>query len=170
MICEFYTQVSALDMGARTYLTNGDLKNLLFREFGLTSKQLDVDTTDQNYVMMSNRSASGFAAKLSNIVFGIIGPWRSEYRDCDKFSRLFKSLSDALHARQWVADGATPNGGMAVGALRYFRGTTENHMVVVIVAKVMGKEEIRVRVFEPQNGEEIFMTPEEKRTVYKIDL
>ena len=128
----------------------------------------NVITYDGDYVMISDASCGQFMADLAEETVKVLGSWRSEYRDCDKFARLLQALAIADHADSWIADGRTPNGGLAIGTLSYVQDSGGNHAINLIYTKVIGKSQINLRTYEPQTGEELFLSPSEKASCFKL--
>lgn len=152
-----------------TTLSSDEIENLAAARLAQRLRG-NVITYDGVYVMIADSSCSSFMADLAIETGKILGPWRSEYRDCDKFARLLQALAIADHARNWIADGKTPNGGLAIGTLSYTQDSGEQHAINLIYTKVVGKPQINLRTFEPQTGEELLLTASEKRSCFKLAI
>lgn len=146
-----------------TIITHEELTRLVRKALPAPIQRFQVFYCDLNYVLMDDHSCASTMLLLSQEVQKIIGPWRSEYRNCNKFGRLFQALGAASHARGWIESKKTPNGGLALGTLSYRTDSGEGHMIVLTLTKVRGKNQIKVRTFEPQNGEEVFLSETEKK-------
>ncbi len=153
-----------------TILKRDELERLVRRFLPAPKSRFEIITCDNNYVMCDDASCAWFCSTLSEQVQQIIGPWKDEYRNCNKFARLFQALAAASHARGWIEQYGEDNGGLAVGTLSYRRDDGINHMVVLMLTKVREQQQINVRIFEPQNGLELFLSDQEKNSAFNLTI
>ena len=114
-------------------------------------------TLDDAYTCVDDSEAMKFASECAAQSQFILQLWTQERKDCDKFSRLTQAVAMMAHALQ--SDSKT---GLAVGVLNYVKDDGERHSVNAIFGKIKGKSEVTIHVFEPQSGEELFLSDKEK--------
>lgn len=150
-----------------TTLTSEELENLVVSR---VSRRLrgNVIAYDGTYVLHDDQHCPAFMDDLAKETAHILGGWRTEYRDCDKFARLVQALAIAAHAKSWIDDEREVVGGLAVGTLSYTKDSGERHAVNLILTKVLGQQQVNVRTFEPQTGDELFLSETERNSCFKL--
>lgn len=124
---------------------------------------------DATYVYVDDKSADSFFYDLATQVMDTLKSWESEYRDCDKFSRVVQALGQLAHATQWGSKKNT-GAGLSLGVFNYMRDKDGGHSINCIVTKVKDKEEFYIRFFEPQTGREVHLTKKEINSAFLVLL
>jgi hypothetical protein len=155
-------------MSQHTTLTGQELERLI--RHAIPAPNLSVVINDNNYLMEDDAACADFVLNLSYQVQQVIGPWQTEYRNCNKFSRLFQALGAAIHAREWISTFGSVDGGLAIGTLSYKKDGLDGHMIVLMLTKVHGEDLINVRTFDPQDGSELFLTTKEKLSAFNVTI
>lgn len=119
---------------------------------------------DPKYVAVADDKAKAFMSRLATQTFNLLVEWKSDFKDCDKFSRLLQSIGIASHALQWADRGEGNNAGLGLGVLNYTSNTAGRHSINVLLTKPTGKVSLKLRFYEPQTGEELMLTSTEKRS------
>lgn len=124
---------------------------------------------DTKYVMMADAHAADFFFKLSTQVISTLGGWRSDFRDCDKFSRVLQSLMLLDHALSWDKTGE-PAAALTIGVFNYVQDKGGAHSINCIITKESKKDVFRVRFFEPQTARELPLTDKEIKSAFLVLL
>ena len=90
-----------------------------------------------------------------------IPDWREDF-DCDDFAMLFKIVSSALHRHAKKVHKDKPES-PAVGLMWYTTRKGTGHAINVCIG-----EGYKIFFLEPQTGEELCLTDQEKRSCYFV--
>ena len=144
-------------MHMATILTYDEVKRLITTR----CDPRDILVLDDSYSLVDDTKAGKYFKSIASEAFSLIGPWMENVRDCDKFSRVVACISMLSHMRQ-----SSDLTGLALGVFAYRKDSGENHAINFMMTKVVKKEKINIRLFEPQTGEEVFLTDREKTNVH----
>lgn len=123
---------------------------------------------DNVYQLCDDTKVAKFMSQLSLQVQNLLLEWKAERRDCDKYSGLFASIAKLSHA---LVTG--PAAGLALGELDYIpdgHRPDDGHAINLVVTRIPGQHEMRVRCYDPQTGVEVGLTPNEKASIELILL
>lgn len=87
-----------------------------------------------------------------------VDSWHQKW-DCDDFTSLYKVLSQVCHRH---SKGTA--GGLAIAEIAFVRGPNDRH---AIICAFTDKGPVFI---EPQNGQQIFLTNDQKDSIYKCRM
>lgn len=154
----FITRYSELRMPTLT-VSSTQLRQAFLVKHG--EADLSTHFFDRQYAIMADSGVAGFMASILDQVRHIIGPWKTNSNDCDKYARLAQTLALIAHAKQ-----AKDSVGLAVAVICYLRGGTERHAIVMTVSSP-SKGSLRFRFWDGETGAEYQLTQAEKHSIYK---
>ena len=121
---------------------------------------------DANYVAVSDKDASDYFFKLSKQAASALVGYEETFRDCDKFSRLVQSLGIVTHAISWKQMNVPQTAGLGLGVFNYQPDSGNGlHSINFLLTKKESDSSLHIRFFEPQTGNELFLTITEKNSV-----
>lgn len=127
---------------------------------GFNVTESSVLRLDSAYALVADESAAKFFADMARQAQDVFVTWQQEKRDCDKYARFVHTIALTAHALQ-----SKKAAGLAFATLGYVKDGEGGHAINAIVTKLKGKTQLKVRTFEPQTGEELFLSASERNSV-----
>jgi hypothetical protein len=115
---------------------------------------------DSTYVLISDEQAASYFRSVSEEAANQLGPWQENMADCDKYARFVVNLAMLTHIKSPAAKGQKH--ALGIGVFAYISKSEGAHAINFMVTKVTGKKTLKIRLFEPQTGEEVFLSGDEK--------
>jgi hypothetical protein len=138
-----------------TTVTNDGVRRLVSSSYRVNKDSFLI--MDSSYSLIDDAKAKSYFRAVANETFSLIGPWMENIRDCDKFSRAVACIGMLSHMRQSRA-----LTGLALGVFAYTQDTGGGHAINFMLTKVAKKEQINIRFFEPQSGNEVILSKTEQ--------
>lgn len=121
---------------------------------------------DSDYSLISSEHAKDFFWALAQEAFTFIGSaWQPNKTDCDKYARVVQAIGMAAHARQ-----SSEDTGLALATIGYEQDMGGGHAINILLTAEKGKTILEVRTFEPQTGDEVFLSRNERENGIKFML
>jgi hypothetical protein len=115
---------------------------------------------DSEYSLIADEGAREYFFKLAAEAKRQLGEWEENIIDCDKYARFVQTLGMLAHLKKpFIARQKT---GLALGVFAYVSDREGPHAINFMVTKVVNTTLLKVRFFEPQNGEEVHLSAIEK--------
>lgn len=115
---------------------------------------------DSTYATINDDAAADYFHTVASLTQRQLGQWVENVIDCDKYARLVATLAMVGHAQEPAA--VKKKTGLALGVFAYISDSQGPHAINFMVTKVTGQTHLRVRFFEPQTGQEIHLSNDEK--------
>lgn len=119
--------------------------------------------TDEKYALIDDDKADDFFYTIAKESQRILGNWEPNKTDCDKFARLVQSIGAIGHSRQ-----STTDTGLALGTYAFVQDSGGGHAVNILLTAEKNTTNMRVRIFEPQDGKELYLSDFEKNNIIFI--
>lgn len=130
------------------------------RACGFKARNEDIIVLDDWLAVVDDDHAAEFFYLAANQAQTILGTWQKEKRDCDKFARFVQTIALTSHGFQ-----SKQNVGLAFAVVAYVSASQGPHAINAMFTAPKGSTVLRLRMFEPQTGAELFLTPKEKSDV-----
>lgn len=114
-------------------------------------------TMDDAYSAIADERAADYFFSIAQDTQQHLGDWAKNVRDCDKFARFVMFIGMLTHIKQ-----VTRMTGLGLGLWAYVKDGEGGHAINFLVTKKLGAKEVTVRFFEPQTGQEVFLSPSER--------